>query len=114
MRQVNRVARVVWVSNLLMLSYFARASGHVAALHLAGALLPVTRHSIFAWLLSTSFERTVKLHRWLGRLACLATVAHLAAMVAQGFDPFSATPTRDGRGAVFGLLALLGMGLLAG
>jgi ferric-chelate reductase len=90
-------------------------SGHVAQLHLALLFLPVTRNSVWVPLLGASFERAVKFHRWLGRLALLSTVAHLLTMynLHPTFDFFSLDPIPSGLGVIWGTLSLISMGIMS-
>jgi hypothetical protein len=59
------------------------ALGQLAALHLGLVLLPVTRHSAFAVLLGTSFERAVAWHRRLAPCLLVVALAHGGRMVAE-------------------------------
>ena len=54
--------------------------GHVTAMHYAFLLMPVNRNSIWAWLFSSSFERLVKWHRIIGRLALVFNYTHMITM----------------------------------
>ena len=55
--------------------------GHVAAMHYAFVLLPVQKNSVWCWLFGSSFERLVKWHRILARLALVFNYVHLLTMI---------------------------------
>ena len=90
-------------------------SGHVCQLHLALVFLPVTRNSLWIPLLGVSFERAIKFHRWLGRIATFTAVIHLLVMLQShaSFSLLSLDPTVEGQGVLWGTVALALMILMS-
>jgi hypothetical protein len=56
--------------------------GHIAVVHYAFVLLPVNKNSVCAWIFQSSFERLIRFHRWLGRLALIFNWIHMIQMMA--------------------------------
>eukprot|EP00668_Euglena_longa_P016432 GGOE01020689.1.p1 GENE.GGOE01020689.1~~GGOE01020689.1.p1 ORF type:complete len:702 (-),score=191.29 GGOE01020689.1:771-2654(-) len=80
--------------------------GFMCAVALGTLFLPVTKHSIWAVALGSSFERYVRLHRWAARWTFLMLVAHLADQCgSQGADIFTANADDHGFGWVYGLVS---------
>ena len=50
--------------------------------HYAFVLLPVNKNSVCAWIFQSSFERLIRFHRWLGRLALVFNWVHMIQMMA--------------------------------
>ena len=50
--------------------------------HYAFVLLPVNKNSVCAWIFQSSFERLIRFHRWLGRLALIFNWVHMIQMMA--------------------------------
>jgi hypothetical protein len=58
----------------------ARVMGHCNEFNLGLLILPVTRNSVWCLLFGVPFERAIRYHRWLGRLAFTTMTLHLALM----------------------------------
>lgn len=81
--------------------------GNFTALHLALALLPVARNSIWTVLLGIGFERAVRFHRYVSRITIICLLGHIITMT-QEFDTSiltSSQTTGSGRGNVYGIVA---------
>lgn len=55
---------------------WGRAFGYLNILNLSIVLLPVTRHSVWTWIFSISYERAIRYHRTLGLFTILFATAH--------------------------------------
>ena len=55
--------------------------GHLASMHLALAILPVSRNSVFLWACRVPFDTAVRWHRRFGSMAVLFTFVHGATML---------------------------------
>jgi predicted ferric reductase len=91
----------------------ALGSGHAAELLYTLTVIPITRNSMWIHVFGLSFERGIKFHRWFARLAIIATVVHLAAMVHSGYDAFETISYAQYTGGnLYGTLALVAALLL--
>jgi predicted ferric reductase len=91
--------------------------GDLTALHLALALLPVSRRSIFLLTCGISFERAVKWHRWSARVATALMLSHFLTMYSRfpldTLLAFPAVETAYGKGNIYGFIAGLAMAISA-
>ena len=51
--------------------------GHLNELHMALAMFPISRNSVWNHFFGIPFERALRYHRWLGRIAWLVRVRSL-------------------------------------
>eukprot|EP00667_Euglena_gracilis_P005322 EG_transcript_5355 len=79
MQVVDYLISLLWVAAcfLMYLSPVGDLLGRVCVVGWATLLLPITKHSIWAWILGATFERYLKFHRWAARATFLFTLAHL-------------------------------------
>eukprot|EP00667_Euglena_gracilis_P025026 EG_transcript_29156 len=62
---------------LMMLSPTGDKVGRMCVVAWATLLLPITKHSIWALVLGSTFERYLKFHRWSARATTVFTIAHM-------------------------------------
>jgi predicted ferric reductase len=88
--------------------------GHLAALHLALAALPVTRNSAFLWLCHSSFDEAIAWHRRVGVLAVAFTFCHLVSMMILWDTSviFNTTPCQFGLASIYGSGAFIALVIL--
>ena len=81
--------------------------GHLTAINLTLAVLPVTRRSVWHFAFGLSFERAIKWHRFVARMAVLSMLIHAAILVySNGLQVlFHTTPLPAGIAAIYGTLA---------
>ena len=81
--------------------------GHLTAINLTLAVLPVTRRSVWHFAFGLSFERAIKWHRFVARMAVLSMLGH--ALVLIDFNGLGVllhtAPLKHGIAAIFGTLA---------
>eukprot|EP00667_Euglena_gracilis_P006946 EG_transcript_7003 len=63
---------------LMLISPVGDTVGRVCVVAWSTLLLPITKHSIWAAVLGSTFERYLKFHRWAARGAFVFTLSHLA------------------------------------
>ena len=73
----------LWIGALVSLLAFEaiEVTGRMAAFALATALLPTTKHSLFATLLGSGFERLIQFHRWVARATLVLAIVHMAMVI---------------------------------
>jgi predicted ferric reductase len=70
----------VWVFNDGQANNVGRTFGALATLWIALSFVPVTKRSIWLSITGCSFERAIKFHRWIGRVAILMVALHAVMM----------------------------------
>ena len=104
------VVCLLWVGALVALTQFKMVdiTGRMAAFALATAVLPVTRKSVWVKVIGLSFERAIKFHRWVSRLAVLLALVHgVLQVVNKGSHVLLETrATSWGWGNIYGTLSL--------
>eukprot|EP00667_Euglena_gracilis_P005098 EG_transcript_5132 len=99
---------------LMLLSPQGNGLGRVCAAAFGTLLLPVTRYSVWATLLGSSFERYLKFHRWAARSTLVIILAHLIVQcLDKGSNILTANANDSGCGWVFGLIAFIIMGFMS-
>jgi len=83
--------------------------GHLTAWHLALTILPISRTAPWILIFGISFERALKWHRWIARVAVVLSTVHGSQMfVLKGLATIGGTiPTTEGAGDLWGALAWL-------
>ena len=81
--------------------------GHITAINLTLAVLPVTRRSVWHFAFGLSFERAIKWHRFVARMAVLSMLIHALLLInLAGLSVlFHTTPLPAGIAAIYGTLA---------
>lgn len=64
-------------SGYSVLAHFALTFGHMNDVTVSLLVLPVTRNSIWEALFGVSFERSIKYHRWIARIAFTSICCHV-------------------------------------
>ena len=89
--------------------------GHLTAINLTLTVLPVTRRSVWHFAFGLSFERAIKWHRFVARMAVLSMLIH--ALILIDFNGiqvlFHTSPLPHGIAAIFGTLTGACMLLMA-
>lgn len=87
---------------------------HLGSFCFAFTLLPITRHSIFAPIFASSFERLLKVHRWLGRMTFLFIWIHFLTMYAQfGYQRvWENLPLKYGSSVYSGTLSFISLNIM--
>ena len=86
---------------------FESVLGHLTAINLTLAVLPVTRRSVWHFAFGLSFERAIKWHRFVARMAVLSMLVHALVLIYHhGVGVlFHTSPLPAGIAAIFGTLA---------
>lgn len=86
------------------------------AVTLSFTLLPTTRHSILAWLMGSSFERLVLLHKWMGRASFVLIWIHFGTMATNfgsgSGDLFSTNSISHGTSVYSGMISLIAINIM--
>jgi len=89
----------------------ADAYGYLAAANGLFVVIPASRNSIWAWLFGLPFDKTITIHRWVGRLTAIEATLHLVLYFTDGYlDSFgtvvSVEKYRNGLIAWIGLMVV--------
>ena len=70
--------------NLLWATLFAKAEwsaadsfGYLACANGLFVVIPASRNSMWAWLFGLPFDKTITIHRWVGRLVFVEATLHM-------------------------------------
>ena len=58
--------------------YVADSWGYVACANGLFVVIPASRNGLWAWLLGLPFDKTITIHRWMGRLVFVEVTIHMA------------------------------------
>jgi hypothetical protein len=87
---------------------FRNVLGTITAFLTAGALVLPTRNSVWAQAIGVPFERIIKYHRWIGRVAIIIMTAHGGVQIVnRGWSVVLSSSSNGayGYGNVYGLIA---------
>lgn len=106
---VAGVCVLSWHKVMLMGKHWTYLFSRLCELHLTIVFFPVTRNSVWLPILGIPFERAIKFHRWLGRLALLYTFIHGLTMVLIKNPEilWANTLTIEGSGVVYGTISFV-------
>ena len=57
--------------------YVADSWGYVACANGLFVVIPASRNGLWAWLLGLPFDKTITIHRWMGRLVFVEVTIHM-------------------------------------
>ena len=63
---------------LILTRYVADSWGYVACANGLFVVIPASRNGLWAWLLGLPFDKTITIHRWMGRLVFVEVTIHVA------------------------------------
>ena len=66
------------ILTLILTRYVADSWGYVACANGLFVVIPASRNGLWAWLLGLPFDKTITIHRWMGRLVFVEVTIHMA------------------------------------
>jgi predicted ferric reductase len=104
--------------NVLWATLFAKETwtlassyGYLTCANGLFVVIPASRNSLWAWLLGLPFDKTITIHRWIGRLTFIMCTLHIVYYFTSGYftefgDMFAYSTRRSGVAAYIALLVV--------